>query len=174
MNLIVAVDKNWNIGNNGDLLISIPEDMKFFRTTTSGKIVVMGRKTLESFPNKKPLKNRKNIVLTNNNSYSVDDAIIVHNIDELIEYIKDEDEKNVFVIGGSSIYKQLLPYCSIAYITKINKAFEADSGFPNLDDDEDWSLVEQGEEKEYDGIKYSFCKYKKDLKIWNYENKITN
>lgn len=167
MNLIVAVDKNWNIGNNGNLLVSIPEDMKFFRTTTSGKIVVMGRKTLESFPNQKPLKNRKNIVLTNNNEYVVDGAIIVHSVDELMEMLSVEDEEDVFVIGGSSIYKQLLPYCSIAYVTKIYEEYEADSDFPNLDMEEDWELVEDGEEKDYEGIKYRFCKYAKDLKIWS-------
>lgn len=159
LNLIVAVDSNWNIGNNGDLLISIPEDMKFFRTTTSNKTVVMGRKTLESFPNQKPLKNRKNIVLTNNMSYVVDGAIVIHNIDELKELLKEEREEDVFVIGGSSIYKQLLPFCSTAYVTKIFKTFDADSDFPNLDQRKDWALVEKSEEKEYDGIKYRFDKY---------------
>ena len=108
MNLIAAVDKNWAIGYQNKLLTSIPEDMKFFRQTTTGKVVVMGRKTLESFPGKKPLKNRTNIVLTKNPSYQAEGAIVVHNEDELWEELKKYDSEDIFVIGGESIYRQLL------------------------------------------------------------------
>ena len=104
MNLIAAVDKNWAIGRNNKLLVSIPDDMKFFRETTTGKIVVMGRKTLEIFPGKKPLKNRVNIVLTSDHSYQVDGAVIVHDMDELHEELKKYDSKDIYVIGGESIY----------------------------------------------------------------------
>ena len=100
MNLIAAVDKNWAIGYQNKLLTSIPEDMKFFRQTTTGKVVVMGRKTLESFPGKKPLKNRTNIVLTKNPSYQAEGAIVVHNEDELREELKKYDSEDIFVIGG--------------------------------------------------------------------------
>ena len=103
MNLIVAVDKNWAIGKDNKLLVSIPDDMKFFRETTSGKVVVMGRKTLESFPNGKPLKNRVNIVLTRDESYQVKDAIVVHSKEELDKELAKYNSDDIFVIGGESI-----------------------------------------------------------------------
>ena len=103
MNLIVAVDKNWGIGKNNKLLVSIPSDMKFFRETTSGKVVVMGRKTLESFPNGMPLKNRVNIVLTSNRDYCVKDAVIVHTLEELQEELKKYKSEDIYVIGGDSV-----------------------------------------------------------------------
>lgn len=108
MNFIVAVDKNWGIGKDNKLLVSIPADMKFFRQTTTGKVVVMGRKTLESFPNGLPLKNRTNIVLTGNQDYKVKDAVIVHSMDELLEELNKYDSDDIYVIGGDSIYHQML------------------------------------------------------------------
>ena len=108
MNLIAAVDKNWAIGKNNELLVRIPMDQKFFRETTTGKVVVMGRKTLESFPNGLPLKNRTNIVLTHNPNYKVNDAIVVHSLDELHEELKKYNSEDVYVIGGEKIYEQLL------------------------------------------------------------------
>ncbi len=134
MNMIAAVDKNWAIGLNNKLLVSIPEDMKFFRQTTTGKVVVMGRKTLESFPNGQPLKNRTNIVLTTDRSYQVKDAIIVYSLEELLEELKKYPSEDIYVIGGESIYRQLVDYCDVAHITKIDYAYEADSWFPNLDE----------------------------------------
>ena len=120
MNIIVAVDKNWAIGKDNKLLVSIPADMKMFRQETTGKVVVMGRKTLESFPNGLPLKNRTNIVLTGNKDYNVKDAIIVHTVEELLEEIKKYPSEEVYCIGGDSVYKQLLPYCDTAHVTKID------------------------------------------------------
>src|SRR5574344_330890 len=111
MNLIVAVDKNWAIGNKGELLVSMPEDMKFFRETTTGNVVVMGKNTLKSFPNSKPLKNRVNIVLTTDQNFKADDAVIVHNMEEALSEIKKYDPENVFVIGGSKVYEEMLDYC---------------------------------------------------------------
>ena len=125
MNIIVAVDKNWAIGKDNKLLVSIPADMKMFRQETTGKVVVMGRKTLESFPNGLPLKNRTNIVLTGNKDYNVKDAIIVHTVEELLEEIKKYPSEEVYCIGGDSVYKQLLPYCDTAHVTKIDFAYEA-------------------------------------------------
>ena len=119
MNLIAAVDENWAIGYQNKLLTSIPEDMKFFRETTTGKVVVMGRKTLESFPGKKPLKNRTNIILTKNPSYQVEGAVMVHDLDELHKELEKYNSEDIFVIGGESIYRQLLDECDTAYITKI-------------------------------------------------------
>ena len=119
MNIIVAVDKNWAIGKDNKLLVSIPADMKMFLKETQGKVVVMGRKTLESFPNGLPLKNRTNIVLTGNKDYNVKDAIIVHTVEELLEEIKKYPSEEVYCIGGDSVYKQLLPYCDTAHVTKL-------------------------------------------------------
>lgn len=157
MNLIVAVDKDWGIGKNNNLLVNIPEDMKFFRTTTTSKTVAMGRKTLESFPGKKPLKNRKNVVLTGSPEYKVDGAVVVNTIEDLLKECDDD----TFVIGGGSIYKQLLPYCSVAYVTRIYQSFGADTFFPNLDAKKDWEIVEESGIKEHEGIKYQFFKYVK-------------
>ena len=100
MNLIAAVDKNWAIGLNNKLLVSIPADMKFFREVTTGNVVVMGRKTLESFPNGLPLKKRTNIVLTSDRSYQVKDAVIVHDMEELREELKKYPSERIYVIGG--------------------------------------------------------------------------
>ena len=161
MNLIAAVDKNWAIGKNNKLLVSIPDDMKFFRETTTGKVVVMGRKTLESFPGKKPLKNRVNIVLTSDNSYQVDGAVIVHDMDELHEELKKYDSQDIYVIGGESIYRQLLDECDVAHITKIDFSYEADAWFPNLDEKEEWVVTADSEEQTYFDLEYYFYKYEK-------------
>lgn len=110
MKLIVAVDNQWGIGKNNDLLVSIPEDMKFFRETTKNGVVVMGRKTLESFPNGKPLKNRLNIVLSQTLKVYDENVLYFKSIENLLTYINNNKLDNVFVIGGGSIYKQLLPY----------------------------------------------------------------
>lgn len=161
MNLIAAVDKNWAIGYQNKLLTSIPEDMKFFRQTTTGKVVVMGRKTLESFPGKKPLKNRTNIVLTKNPSYQAEGAIVVHNEDELREELKKYDSEDIFVIGGESIYRQLLDECGKAYITKIEYAYTADAYFPNLDEKEEWKITAESEEHTCFDLEYFFLTYEK-------------
>ena len=161
MNIIVAVDKNWAIGKDNKLLVSIPADMKMFRQETTGKVVVMGRKTLESFPNGLPLKNRTNIVLTGNKDYNVKDAIIVHTVEELLEEIKKYPSEEVYCIGGDSVYKQLLPYCDTAHVTKIDFAYEADSYFPNLDEDDEWEITGESDEQTYFDLEYQFVKYER-------------
>jgi len=161
MNLIVAVDKNWAIGNGNKLLVSIPQDMKFFRETTMGKVVVMGRKTLESFPGGQPLKKRTNIVITGDRSYDVKDAIVVHSIDEALEELKKYNEDDIYVIGGESIYRQMLPYCKLAHVTKIDHAYEADTYFPNLDEMEDWEVTGVSDEQTYFDLEYEFVRYEK-------------
>ena len=118
MNIIAAVDKNWAIGKNNELLVRIPMDQKFFRETTTGKVVVMGRKTLESFPNGLPLKNRTNIVLTHNPAYQVKDAIVVHSMEELHRELEKYDTNDVYVIGGQKIYEQLLDECMLHILQK--------------------------------------------------------
>lgn len=159
MNLIVAADKNWAIGKDNKLLVSIPADMKFFRQTTTGKVVVMGRKTLESFPNGLPLKNRINIVLTRDEHYQVSDAIIVHSMEELRRELRKYNSEDIYVIGGDSIYRQLLPYCSIAHVTRINHAFEADAYFPDLDEMPQWRVAGDSEEQTYFDLEYVFMLY---------------
>ncbi len=161
MNLIAAVDNNWAIGKNNQLLVSIPADMKFFRTTTTGKVVVMGRKTLESFPNGQPLKNRTNIVLTHDRTYRVKDAVVVYSMDELREELKKYDSEDIYVIGGESIYRQLVDECDVAHITKIDFAYDADAYFPNLDEKDEWEITADSEEQTYFNLIYHFLKYEK-------------
>ena len=157
MNAIAAVDANWAIGNKNRLLTSIPADMKFFREKTMGHVVVMGRKTLESFPNGLPLKNRVNIVLTANRSYKVKDAIIVHTKEELLEELKKYDSNELYVIGGGSIYEMLIPCCD----TKIDHVYAADTYFPNLDQMDDWEMTEVSEEQTCFDLEYVFAKYER-------------
>ena len=161
MKAILSADKNWGIGYQNRLLVSIPSDMKFFRQTTTGKVVVMGRKTLGSFPNGMPLKNRTNIVLTGNKGYHVKDAVIVHSKEELLEELKKYDTDDVYVIGGESIYRMLLPYCSTVYVTKIDQAFQADTFFPNLDEMDEWVMTEEGEEQTCFDLEFAFTKYER-------------
>ncbi len=159
MNLIVAVDRNWAIGKDNKLLVSIPDDMKFFRETTTGKVVVMGRKTLESFPGGKPLKNRVNIVMTRDANYNVKDAIIVHSKEELDAELKKYNSDDIFVIGGESIYRMLLDDCSRAFVTYVDYAYDADTYFPNLDEKSEWKLAEESEEQTYYDIEFYFRTY---------------
>lgn len=135
--------------------------MKFFRETTVGKVVVMGRKTLESFPNGMPLKKRTNIVLTHDKTYKVPDAILVHSMEELHEELKKYPSEDIYVIGGETIYKQLLDECDVAHITKIDYEFEADAYFPNLDELPDWKITQDSEEQTYFDLEYYFYKYEK-------------
>lgn len=164
MNLIVAVDENWGIGNKNELLIRIPADMKMFRQETTGKVVVLGRKTLETFPGGKPLKDRVNIILSTNPDYQVKDAVVVHSIEELLEELKNYNSDEVYIIGGESIYRQMLPYCTTAHVTKIERAYEADAYFPNLDQEENWEITATSEEQSYFDTTYTFVKYEKSEK----------
>ena len=150
MNLIVNVDSNWAIGYRGKLLVSIPEDMKFFRSETTGKVVVLGRKTLDTFPGGQPLKNRTNIILTRNPNYQVKGAIICHSVEEVLEELKKYNSEDVYIIGGDSIYKEFLPYCDVA-----------DAWFPNLEEDPAWVLTGESEEKTYFDLEFRFCRYER-------------
>ena len=161
MNLIAAVDKNWAIGKNNQLLVKIPMDQKFFRETTTGKVVVMGRKTLESFPNGLPLKNRTNIVLTRNPKYEVKDAIVVHSLEELREELKKYNSEDIYIIGGEQIYNALVDECDVAHITKIEYEYDADAYFPNLDEKPEWKIVADSEEQTYFDLEFFFYKYEK-------------
>jgi dihydrofolate reductase len=161
MNLIVAVDKHWAIGYQNKLLVRIPADQRFFRDETMNKAVIMGRKTLESFPGGQPLKQRLNVVITSDSDYKVKDALVVHSMEEALEAVKDYRSEDVFVIGGASIYKQMLDLCDIAHVTKIDYEYIADTYFPDLDERKDWVLAEESEEQTYYDLTYTFCRYEK-------------
>lgn len=160
MKAIVAVDSKWGIGRDNNLLISIPEDMKFFREKTMGKTLILGRKNLESFPNKKPLKNRRHIMLTKNRDYKAEGVEIVYSIEEALEKIKDIDSDDVYVVGGQAIYEDFLDYCDIIYVTKIQKDLNAEKFFPNLDKLENWEKIFESDENNHKEIKYTYTTYK--------------
>ena len=161
MKIVVAVDNNWAIGNKNQLLVSIPNDHKNFRRLTIGKVVVLGRKTLETFPQGQPLNGRTNIILSSDESYKAGDAIIVHSVDELLEKVKAYNTDDVYIIGGDSIYKQFLPYCDEAIVTKVDHEYEADAYFPNLDEDSEWKIVDESDDETYFDLDYKFVTYKK-------------
>ncbi|MBQ3019581.1 MAG: dihydrofolate reductase [Clostridia bacterium] len=157
MYAIVHADKEWGIGKGNDMMFSLPKDMKFFRETTMGHTVVMGGNTLRSFPNQKPLKNRVNIVLSRGQVR--DDCVIVRSYDELKNAMKVRENEDIFVIGGGEIYRELLPYCHGAYVTKVDAVGGAEVFFPNLDAHPDFVCVEEGEPIEDNGLTIRFTKY---------------
>ncbi len=161
MRVIVNTDNNWGIGLKNKLLVRIPNDMKFFRSQTIGKVIVMGRNTLESFPQSQPLAGRTNIVLTTDPDYKVKDAVILHSMEELFEELKKYNDDDVYVVGGESIYRQLLPYCNKAYVTKVNHSYEADAYFPNLDELPEWRQTGESEEQTYFDSEYVFATYER-------------
>lgn len=161
MKIIAAVDKNWGIGKNGKQLVNIPEDLKLFREETLGKVVIMGRKTLESLKNKSVLDGRINIVITSRTDYSVKDAIVCHSIEEACKEAEKYNTDDVYVIGGGTVYEQMLDMCNEAHITKIDYKYDADTYFPNLDDNKDWKITAYSEEKTYFDIVYEFVKYER-------------
>jgi len=161
MNLIVAVDKNWAIGNKGKLLVSIPGDQQLFREETMGKVIVMGRKTLESLPGGQPLHGRTNVVLTRNPDYKKKGAVILHSMEEALSYLKQFSGEDIFIIGGAEIYNQFLPYCDTAHVTCIDYAYAADTCFPNLDKDPGWHVTAESDEQTYFDLCYEFRKYER-------------
>ena len=165
MTAIACVDKNNGIGKNGNLLISIPDDMKFFREKTMDSIVIMGRKTLFSFKNKEPLKNRINIVFTLNKGLKedykkFDNIFFVSSDKELDEVLNNYKEKKAFLIGGETIYNNFIDKCDEALITKVNKSFDADTFFPKLED-KNFKIISESELFYYNDISYQFLTYKK-------------
>ncbi len=157
---VAAADRNWAIGNKGELLVHISEDMKNFRKLTAGKTVIYGRKTLETFPGGKPLPKRENIILSRNPDYTVENAKVVHSIEELLAQMP-ENTDDMVVIGGGMIYHALLPYCDTAVITRLEAEFEADSWFDDLDADPAWECTERGEDRECDGLVFHFDRYER-------------
>ena len=161
MNMIVAADANWAIGNKGQLLVRIPADHRMFRQETLNKVVIYGRKTLETFPMGRPLEQRVNIILSRNPGLQVKDAVVVHDVEEAVKAASEYDPEDVYVIGGESIYRQMLPYCDVCHVTRIDRAFEADAYFPDLDSDPEWTVTADSEEQTYFDLTYRFVKYER-------------
>lgn len=137
---IVAVDEKWGIGKNNDLLFHLPLDMKFFRETTLGKVVIMGSNTLKSFPGGKPLPKRTNVVLYPGGEKR-DDCVIVESLDEMREVLRSYVDEDIYVIGGAMFYRTMLPYCGEALVTKVNADGGAQVFFENLDEKPEWECV---------------------------------
>jgi len=161
MNMIVTADDNWAIGRAGALLVSIPSDRKFFLNTTAGKVVVMGRKTLESLPQQRPYPSRTNIVLSADPGYKVRGAIVVNSLEALKDELKKYPSEDIFVIGGSSLFHQLLPLCDLVHLTRIHHSYQADAWFPNLDEMEDWEITADSEEQTYFDLEFHFLRYER-------------
>ena len=161
MNLVAAADKNWAIGNRGELLVSIPRDQKMFRELTTGKVVVLGRKTLDTFPQRQPLPNRTNIILSSDKNYKVKGALVINSLEELLEELKKYNSDDVYVIGGESIYEQLLPYCDTAHITLIDYEYEADAHIHDFASDPEWVVTADSDEITYFDLCYSFVRYER-------------
>ena len=159
MDLIALVDKNWALGYKGEQIIYIPDDLKHFKLLTKNKTVVLGRKTLYTFPNKKPLKERRNLILSKDENLKIEGAEVFYNIDELLKKAPDD----AFVIGGESVYKELFKYCERAYITMVDHSFEADKFLPDISRDEKWKLSQKSEDFYYEGLKYNFLIYKRKV-----------
>ena len=158
MELNVAVYDDWGSGREGTQPVALAADRKFFRQTTKGAMVIVGRKTLSDFPGGKPLPNRVNVVLTRGNP-QIDGVQICHSPEEAMEMAKKVDR--AMVIGGGSVYRQMLPLCDTAYITKVHCTIPCDTYFPNLDDDPAWKLAEILQSGEEDGIAYEMYRYKR-------------
>lgn len=159
--IIASADKNWGIGYKNRLLARVPEDMKHVSGKTRGKVIVMGRKTLESFPGGKPLPERKNIILTTNRNYQVEGALVVHSIDELMNVVQ-EYTGEIYIFGGESIYRQLLPLCTRAYITRFSQGFQADAFLPCFDTLKGWKVANRGEWlTSKTGLPFQFVEYHK-------------
>lgn len=161
MKAILSADRKWGLGYQGRLLVSIPSDLRFFRETTMGHVVVIGRKTLATLPAGQPLKGRTNIILSRDPEWTVRGATVVHSIKELMEVLKPYEDDDIYVAGGGEIYRQLLPYCDTAYVTRIDMTYQADTFFEDLDESPDWEMVEEGDEQTCFDIEFYFTEYRR-------------
>ena len=161
---IVAVDEKWGIGKNNDLLFHLPADMKFFRETTLGKVVIMGSNTLKSFPGGKPLPKRTNVVLYPGGEKR-DDCVIVGSLDEMRDALGEYKSEDIFVIGGAMFYRTMLPYCGEAYITKVDADGDAAVFFENLDEKSEWECVKVSDPVETEGKTIRFTTYKNNAPL---------
>lgn len=168
MNIILAADRKWAIGKDNDLLIHLPGDLKYFKKMTTGKTVIMGRKTLESLPGGKPLPNRRNIILTRSKDFEVPGAEVFHSIEDVLQLIKSGnlESEETFIIGGAEIYKQMMPHCDKFYITKIDAELPADRYFVDLDQVESLEITWRAPVEEYQGTKYQYVLYEREKKAY--------
>lgn len=156
---IVAVDQSWGIGKDGEQLLYIPEDLKRFKAFTTGNTIILGRKTMYTFPGAKPLKNRRNLILSRNPDFHPEGAEVYPGLEELMAHVTDPD--NTYVVGGASVYHTMIGQCDRAYVTKIDAAWPADCWFPNLDEDPNWEVESVGEELEHEGVKFRYVNYRR-------------
>ena len=161
MNLMVTADENWAIGKGSQVSIRIPREQKLFMEETAGKVIVMGRKTFQNVYQGLAVQGRTNIILSENRTLQVKGATVVHSIAELLEEIAQYPSGDIYVVGGESIYRQLLPYCTVAHVTKLDHAYAADKYMENLDKSLQWKLTADSEEQTYFDIAYEFRKYEK-------------
>ncbi len=161
MKMIVAADNGWGIGKEGNLLVRIPEDMDFFKSQTMGNVVVMGRKTFESFPGKKALPGRTNIVLTGNTGWQGDGAVVAHSPEELDRILESYESDRIYIIGGGQVYREYLDRCDTVYVTHIDAEFDADTWFPDLKADGRFIMEESLFSGSWHGISYSICLWKR-------------
>lgn len=159
MNLIVLVDAQWGIGCQGEQMVYLSQDLKRFKELTQGTTVILGRKTLATFPNGNPLKNRRNLVLSHNATFTLDDAEVFTTVEDVLAAVTPEE--TVYVIGGASVYQLLLPHCNTAYITKVKATFPVDCFFPNLDENPDWTCTQSDAPIFDQGVEFSYCIYKR-------------
>ena len=161
MQAIVAVDRNWAIGRSGGMLFHLPGDLQFFKRTTLGKTVVMGRRTLESLPGGRPLRQRQNIVLTRDPDFTAEGVTAAHSLADLAKALKDVAPDDVMLIGGHQVYHLLIDCCDRAYVTHVEAEAPADCYFPNLSHRPGWRLVDKSPAQQENGLAYTF---------WTYEN----
>ena len=156
---IVAVDKNWGIGKDGEQIVYIPGDLKRFKEFTTGNTIILGRKTMYTFPGSKPLKNRRNLILSLNPDFKVEGGEVYPDLDSLMANVTDPD--NTYVVGGAMVYNTMIGQCDRAYVTKIDGEYPADCWFPNLDEDPNWEIEWEGEELDHEGVKYRYVNYRR-------------
>ena len=171
MNLIAAADQAWGIGRDGGLLTHLPGDMKYFRETTRGHVVVMGRKTLEGFPGGQPLSQRVNVVLSRDPGFRIKGAEVCKSLEAALQFLEQFPPEDIYIIGGKSIYEQFLPYCNTVHVTAIDYAYAGDTYFPDLDKEEEWEMEEEGEEQTYFSICYCFRRYRRKKAVVTGERK---
>ena len=161
MNILVTVDERWGIGNYDKLLVQIPKNQKLFMEETAGKVVVVGRKALQTFPQGMPMQGRTTIVLSKKSDLKINGATVLSSVEALLKELKKYPDKDIYVAGGESVYEQLLPYCNVVHVTKIDRAYAANKYFPNLDKDPEWKITAESDEQTYFDIAYEFLKYER-------------
>lgn len=159
MKMIVCVSQNYGIGKNGELLFSLPPDMKLFRETTQGKVVIMGRSTLDSFPGGKALKNRVNVVLTRDEAFERENTYVFHSKEAVLDFVSQYNSDDVYVIGGAQIYEMFRDVCDEAIVTKVRKTVSCDTFFFDIDSDSAWAKEKESDIMEYEGTEFTFCTY---------------